>query len=150
MLREVGLSRPATPTQAIARLLWERARTTGQLRHQADPDEPSASELEVLELLWAVAPSLAFVDLLGGSALQSRYARMALRSGDIDFILGALRPTAEAKDLQQEALFDDRISVIARADHPLAKARRIDERLGGKRMTRGCFSLLPRFATLSP
>jgi LysR family transcriptional regulator of gallate degradation len=50
----------------------------------------------------------------------------ALRSGDIDFIFGALRSAADAKDLQQEALFDDRISVIARAGHPLARAKRID------------------------
>jgi LysR family transcriptional regulator of gallate degradation len=48
----------------------------------------------------------------------------SLRNGDIDFILGALR--GEARDLQQEALFEDRISVIARAGHPLAGGSRID------------------------
>jgi len=49
----------------------------------------------------------------------------ALRSGEVDFILGALRPEAEARDLVQEPLFDDRISLIVRADHPLAAAPRI-------------------------
>ena len=50
----------------------------------------------------------------------------ALRSGEIDFILGALRDAAATRDLEQEGLFDDRIAVIARAGHPLARARRLD------------------------
>jgi LysR family transcriptional regulator of gallate degradation len=49
----------------------------------------------------------------------------ALRSGDVDFILGALRPPAEARDLRQEPLFDDYISLVARSGHPLASKRRI-------------------------
>lgn len=62
------------------------------------------------------------------ATVESPYDALAasLRSGDIDFILGALRSADEAKDLQQEALFEDRISVIARAGHPLARAARID------------------------
>ncbi len=58
---------------------------------------------------------------------ESPYGALAasLRSGDIDFILGALRSAEEAKDLQQEALFKDQISVIARAGHPLAHAEHI-------------------------
>ena len=57
------------------------------------------------------------------STVESPYEVLAasLRSGDIDFILGALRSPQEAKDLVQEPLFDDRISLIARAGHPLAK-----------------------------
>ena len=53
---------------------------------------------------------------------ESPYDLLAaqLRSGDIDFIFGALRPAKEAKDLLQEALFDDCLSIIARAGHPLA------------------------------
>ena len=48
----------------------------------------------------------------------------SLRTGT-SLILGALRSAAEAKDLQQ-ALFEDRISVIARAGHPLARTACID------------------------
>jgi len=61
------------------------------------------------------------------TTVESPYDVLAagLRSGDIDFILGALRPMQEAKDLHQEALFEDRISVIARAGHPLLSKRRI-------------------------
>ncbi len=53
---------------------------------------------------------------------ESPYDLLAaqLRSGDIDFIFGALRPVKETKDLLEEPLFDDYLSVIARAGHPLA------------------------------
>ena len=59
---------------------------------------------------------------------ESPYGTLAvsLRSGDIDFILGALRSGAAAKDLQQEPLFEDRMSLICRAGHPLTRAARID------------------------
>ena len=59
---------------------------------------------------------------------ESPYDALAtsLRSGDIDFILGALRSGADAKDLQQEALFEDQISLICRAGHPLTRARQVD------------------------
>ncbi|MGJ7491843.1 LysR substrate-binding domain-containing protein [Variovorax sp. ZT4R33] len=50
----------------------------------------------------------------------------SLRSGDIDFILGALRSEDEAVNLEQQPLFDDRISIIARAGHPLAGVQHID------------------------
>lgn len=43
----------------------------------------------------------------------------ALRSGDLDFIVGAIRTNGISKDLVTEKLFEDRLSVIARADHPL-------------------------------
>lgn len=62
------------------------------------------------------------------ATVESPYDALAasLRSGDVDFILGALRSPTQARDLQQEPLFEDRISVIARAGHPLARAARID------------------------
>lgn len=76
----------------------------------------------------AIASLLARYPRLHVATVESPYDALAasLRSGDIDFILGALRSAAEAKDLQQEALFEDRISVIARAGHPLSRVKRID------------------------
>ena len=61
------------------------------------------------------------------ATVESPYEVLAasLRSGDVDFILGALRNTGD-KDLQEEALFDDRISIIARAGHPITRVRRLD------------------------
>lgn len=47
----------------------------------------------------------------------------ALRSGDVDFILGALRPAEYASDLAGEALLEDRLAVVARRGHPLADAK---------------------------
>ena len=44
-----------------------------------------------------------------------------LRSGDIDFIFGALRPADQVRDLVGEALFSDCMAVVVRASHPLAK-----------------------------
>jgi LysR family transcriptional regulator of gallate degradation len=48
-----------------------------------------------------------------------------LRNGDIDLMLGALRGSALDKDLEEEVIFEDSLSVIVRADHPL---------LGGPRL----------------
>ncbi len=75
----------------------------------------------------AIASLLARHPHLHVATVESPYDALAaaLRSGDIDFILGALRSPEEARDLQQEALFEDRLSLIARADHPLARAARI-------------------------
>lgn len=42
-----------------------------------------------------------------------------LRSGDIDFILGALRPPGYASDLASEPLMEENISIVARHGHPL-------------------------------
>ena len=59
------------------------------------------------------------------ATLESPYDDLAtqLRSGDIDFIFGALRPSHETGDLSQYALFDDCVSVISRTGHPLARKK---------------------------
>lgn len=43
-----------------------------------------------------------------------------LRDGDLDFLIGALRFPDPGKDVEQRRLFDDHLSVAARAGHPLA------------------------------
>jgi LysR family transcriptional regulator of gallate degradation len=59
------------------------------------------------------------------STVESPYEVLAaaLRSGDIDFILGALRPAQARRSSCRRPLFDDRISLIVRAGHPLARSR---------------------------
>lgn len=47
-----------------------------------------------------------------------------LRCGDIDIVIGALRGDALDKDLLEEIVFTDSLSVIARAGHPLFKHER--------------------------
>lgn len=55
-----------------------------------------------------------YVDLLHG-----------LRHGEIDVLIGALRLPPPVEDIAQEALFDDPLVVVARADHPLSKRKNI-------------------------
>ena len=50
----------------------------------------------------------------------------SLRTGDIDLIVGAIRNVEDRTDLVTEKLFEDRLSVIARKDHPLAGRPGID------------------------
>lgn len=59
-------------------------------------------------------------------SLESPYEELTagLLSGRIDLILGALRPDS-AQGLAMEPLFEDRISLIAAATHPLANKRRV-------------------------
>jgi DNA-binding transcriptional LysR family regulator len=46
-----------------------------------------------------------------------------LRDGRLDFLIGALRDPSPGRDVAQEALFDDRLVVVARAGHPLTRER---------------------------
>lgn len=48
-----------------------------------------------------------------------------LRSGDVDFILGALRPAEYASDLAGEVLLEDQLAVVARHGHSLRTRKRI-------------------------
>jgi DNA-binding transcriptional LysR family regulator len=52
-----------------------------------------------------------------------------LRHGDIDLLIGALREPLPVADVAQEALFHDRLAIIARRGHPLERRRdiRFDE-----------------------
>lgn len=53
----------------------------------------------------------------------------ALRSGDIDFIVGAVREHEAGSDITTEILFEDKLAVIARADHPLMAQKQINLQL---------------------
>ncbi|WP_193173851.1 LysR family transcriptional regulator [Nisaea nitritireducens] len=44
----------------------------------------------------------------------------ALRYGEIDMLIGALRAPEAVADIEQQALFEDRLALVARPDHPLA------------------------------
>ena len=46
-----------------------------------------------------------------------------LRSGEIDMLIGAIRPKEAAPHLKTERLFDDKLAILARSDHPLAKKK---------------------------
>jgi LysR family transcriptional regulator of gallate degradation len=48
-----------------------------------------------------------------------------LRSGDIDFVVGVLRPYELHPELEREELYVQDMAVFARAGHPLARRRRL-------------------------
>jgi LysR family transcriptional regulator of gallate degradation len=51
-----------------------------------------------------------------------------LRAGDLDFILGALRPVEYASDLQGEPLAEDELGIVCRRGHPWAERKQIPRR----------------------
>lgn len=58
----------------------------------------------------------------------------ALRAGDVDFILGALRPSDDHADIVTETLLVEGMVAVARAGHPLAGKRSLTfAQLGGAR-----------------
>lgn len=48
-----------------------------------------------------------------------------VRDGELDMLIGALRDPLPIDDVDQTILFRDRLSVVARAGHPLVKARSV-------------------------
>ena len=62
------------------------------------------------------------------STLEGRYDDLiaALRCGDLDFLLGALRGMANDSDLVEEPLLEDELSLIVRKGHPLQEKSEID------------------------
>jgi LysR family transcriptional regulator, regulator for genes of the gallate degradation pathway len=77
----------------------------------------------------AIAALVGKHPLLHIRTIESPYEMLVaqLMAGDIDFIIGALRP-AHDDDLHTDVLFSESISVMARRDHPLARKRRILDR----------------------
>mgnify|MGYP001114355371 CR=1 FL=1 len=59
------------------------------------------------------------------SIMEGPYEHLfaALQAGEADFLIGALRPAAT--DVQQEHLFDDPLSIVVRAGHPLASRKQL-------------------------
>lgn len=60
-------------------------------------------------------------------ALEGPYDDLmaGLRRGEIDFLVGALRDPPPIGDVEQQALFDDELVVVARKGHPLSTRRAI-------------------------
>jgi LysR family transcriptional regulator of gallate degradation len=58
---------------------------------------------------------------------EGAYADMesSLLCGDIDFIIGAIRPTDANMAIKTEILLDDKLAVIARKQHPLMKKSKV-------------------------
>jgi LysR family transcriptional regulator of gallate degradation len=135
----VRSARGVTPTRAGLALAFRFKRALSELR-SIDSDIAAIRGVvqgrvvvgalplgRTLILPSAIARLVKEHPLLRVSTVESPYEALAaqLRSGDVDFILGALRPAQDARDLAQEVLFEDRISLIVRAGHPLLAVPRL-------------------------
>lgn len=76
---------------------------------------------QAIEKLSGQFPGLQF------SILDRPYETLVadLRSGDVDLVVGALREPAPLDDMIEEVLFTDVLSVVARAQHPLIRQKRV-------------------------
>lgn len=134
------------PTDAAARLVIRAKRVFSEIRHmQADLAAISGSLAGVVTIgtlplgrtfvvPTGIAHALTLHPGLRVVTFESHYEQLiaSLRSGDIDVVFGALRPAETAPGLVTEALFSDRIGIIARTGHPLAqkKSLKLEDLLG--------------------
>jgi LysR family transcriptional regulator of gallate degradation len=68
-------------------------------------------------MLAAQYPNIHFLTF--ENAYESLVAQ--LRAGDIDFIVGALRPQEQSSDLENQILFEENMFMVVRAKHPLLR-----------------------------
>jgi DNA-binding transcriptional LysR family regulator len=63
-------------------------------------------------------------------AVEGPYEELlhGLRHGEIDLLIGALREPLPVEDILQERLFDDPLTIVARAGHPLQSKNKISLR----------------------
>lgn len=75
----------------------------------------------------AIAAVIAAHPQLRISTIEGPFDSLAarLRAGDVDFILGALRPPEYANDLHGEPLLEDEMAVIVRRGHPLTQQKKV-------------------------
>lgn len=84
--------------------------------------------IRTLILPRAIATLRASKPYIDVSTMEGRYDDLvsALRCGDIDFLLGALRGSAAEAGLHEQALLEDELSLIVRTGHPLQKKGKIN------------------------
>jgi DNA-binding transcriptional LysR family regulator len=102
--------------QAHAEIAVLRGRRTGRLVIGAMPLARSALVPEVILEFSPLYPELRI------SILDGPYQTMllALRQGEADLLVGALREPVPTEDVVQEHLFDDPLAIVMRPGHPLA------------------------------
>jgi len=120
-------------TEAGVLLLFRAKRVLAELRHVAADIAALKGSMQGRVVVGAlplsrtsilpraIAAVVAAHPTLRISTIEGPFDNLAarLRAGDLDFILGALRPPEYAKDLHVEPLLEDEMSVIVRRGHPL-------------------------------
>jgi hypothetical protein len=123
VLGEVGASLPATPTSALASLLWHRTKLS--MRGLSWPDAPRGTDRdgERFEVFQAIATSLGYVDFIRGADFQARALDLALRTGRPEHVGYAL--TAEAITLATRGRrHSKRVAEAVRSAHKIADERK--------------------------
>ncbi|WP_196257839.1 LysR family transcriptional regulator [Pelagibacterium limicola] len=107
--------------QADAELAELEGKTAGRIVVGALPLSRSVILPKALTAFRTQRPTQAVI------ILDGTYEEMlgALRRGDIDMMVGALRDPLPVSDIVQEHLFDDRLAIIAGRHHPLAGKQKI-------------------------
>jgi DNA-binding transcriptional LysR family regulator len=96
-----------------------RAATRGDLRIGATPVAAFSLLPSVLARLKKTRPGLqvSITDGMGSSLINQ------LRQGDLDFVFGRIDEATDPHEFSAVVLFNDSLVVVARRDHPLARAR---------------------------
>lgn len=127
-LKRAGITLPATARGAILPLVINRARVrwlelTGRLKPVAHEPRVPRDELERLDLMWAVAASLADVDVIAAASLQSRHLVEAIKAQEPARIAAALA-------LQVIGSAHEGVPARARTVRLLDVAQRFSDRVG--------------------
>ncbi|SDE76193.1 LysR family transcriptional regulator, regulator for genes of the gallate degradation pathway [Massilia sp. PDC64] len=129
------------PTDAGRRWIERFERVLAELRHIPEDIAALAGVVRGVVTIGALPLARSQFLPLAIAAVQARHPHLVIRSlespydeltagllsGRIDFILGALRPSSGVAFVS-EALFEDRVALVARAGHPLAGQKRIGMR----------------------
>ncbi len=91
-LTEINEPAAATPRRALARVLWNRLRlrVRGIRYKQRTEDQIPPDTLRRLDVLRAVAHGLAMVDNIRGADFNGRLLLLALRTGEVRRLVGAM------------------------------------------------------------
>jgi LysR family transcriptional regulator, regulator for genes of the gallate degradation pathway len=128
------------PCDATERLVLRAKRILAELRYMESDLAAISGELVGSVVIGTppLARNALFAAAMASVASQHRGLRMTtidgpyqqlaagLRSGDIDIVFGAVRPKEQAPGLITEALYSERLGVVVRAGHPLARERQLD------------------------
>jgi LysR family transcriptional regulator of gallate degradation len=127
------------PTDPTVRLVVRAKRIFAELRHlmsdlsalAGDPGGVVTIGTLPLGRTWivptAIAAALDKYPALQVTTIESPFESLMgnLRSGDVDLVFGALRPHQAGQGVVTEALFHDRMGIVARTGHPLARRHSI-------------------------
>ncbi|HEY8431238.1 MAG TPA: protein kinase, partial [Sandaracinaceae bacterium] len=91
ILRELGMSMPESTLFVLGEFFVRRAQLRARgLRFVENGRRPHDDELELVDLLWAMAGGLAMIDPVRGGLFQSRQLLMALDLGDVGRVARAV------------------------------------------------------------